>query len=107
MSFNDFYPEDHLSNFYDEEFGPKATPSEAVAEYGRNAGMDNPDRAWLLHDFDVWVRNPFYTGPPVPHPEDDCEPAVESDPDADLAYRPGEFKSWAARNGGPDDDIPF
>lgn len=48
-----------------------ATPSEAVAEYGRNAGRDNPDRAWLLHDWDVWVRNPFYVGPPVPHPESD------------------------------------
>ena len=97
----------------DEDDGPLATPSEAVAEYGRNAGMDNPDRAWLLHDWDVWVRNPFYAGPPVPHPESDgylegsSEPAEGDDPEVDLAYQPGEFKSWAARNGGPDDDIPF
>lgn len=93
---------------YDEEFGPKATPSEAVAEFGRNAGMDNPDRAWLLHDWDVWVRNPFYSGPPVPHPEDDYEPADEPAVDTDPAYRPGAFKSWAARTVEPEgDEIPF
>ena len=50
-----------------------ATNSEAVAEYARNAGADHPDRAWLLHDWDVWVSNPHYRGPPVPHPESDDE----------------------------------
>ena len=80
-----------------------ATPSEAVAEFGYNAGMDYPDRAWLLHDFDVWVANPHYVGPPVPHPEDDVDPM----------YLPGEVKTLAPRdvdnvNKKVDDDfIPF
>lgn len=29
----------------------------------------DPERAWLLSDFDVWVKNPRYHGPEVPHPE--------------------------------------
>lgn len=48
-----------------------ATGSESLAEFAHNAGMDNPDRCWLLDSRDVWVRNPFYTGPEEPHPEDD------------------------------------
>lgn len=42
---------------------------EAVREFAWNAGYERPDVAWLLHDFDVWVKNPHYNGPPVPHPE--------------------------------------
>jgi hypothetical protein len=72
-----------------------ATPMEAIAEYGRNAGMDHPDQAWLLHDWDVWVRNPFYSGPPVRHPESE-----EPDPDAaDPGDRPFAVEI--------DDYIPF
>jgi len=26
-------------------------------------------RPWILSDRDVWYKNPFYQGPPVPHPE--------------------------------------
>jgi hypothetical protein len=31
----------------------------------------NPDQEWVLTDRDVWHKNPFYTGEPGPHPEDD------------------------------------
>jgi len=48
-----------------------ATGSESLAEFAFNAGMDRPDRCWLLDTRDVWVRNPHYVGPDVPHPEDD------------------------------------
>lgn len=48
-----------------------ATYDDAFAETGRNLGRENTDRAWLLHDCDVWIANPFYVGDPVPHPEDD------------------------------------
>src|SRR4051812_7124568 len=68
------YVEERKENeMYDDEdhFRPLATPAEAVAEFACNAGGEYPDRAWLLHDFDVWVKNPFYVGPPVPHPESD------------------------------------
>jgi len=42
----------------------------ADREYAENVGSDNRDRAWILSDRDVWYRNPYYTGPAVPHPED-------------------------------------
>jgi len=63
-----------------------ATPAEADREYAENVGRDNPKRAWILSDRDVWYRNPFYSGPPVPHPEDYCPPAAEPDP---WFYDPG------------------
>lgn len=44
---------------------------ESDREYARNAGMDDPDRAWILAPSDTWMRNPFYSGPAVPHPEED------------------------------------
>jgi hypothetical protein len=50
-----------------------ATPSEAISEYGYNAGMDDPEKAWILTPWDVWVRNPHYIGPPVPHPESEID----------------------------------
>lgn len=57
---NDLDPPDHL-----------ATPAEADREYATNVGRARPDVAWILSDRDVWYANPFYTGPRVPHPEDD------------------------------------
>jgi hypothetical protein len=47
-----------------------ATPADAMREYAENVGREHKDRAWILTDYDVWVRNPFYTGPDQPHPED-------------------------------------
>lgn len=32
---------------------------------------ENAEAAWVLTDRDVWHKNPFYTGPEQPHPEDD------------------------------------
>ena len=51
-----------------------ATGSESLREFAFNAGMDNPERCWLLDGRDVWVRNPHYRGPDVVHPEDDYYP---------------------------------
>lgn len=48
-----------------------ATPTEACREYARNVGMYHPERAWILTDYDTWEKNPFYSGPPVPYPEDE------------------------------------
>lgn len=44
------------------------------AEIDRAAAMEggafHPEYAWILSDRDVWYANPWYSGPPVPHPED-------------------------------------
>ena len=70
-----------------------ATMSEAVSEYAWNHGETVPDQEWLLHDYDVWVRNPHYTGEKGPHPEDDPMYSHE----ANVA--PAKFHD--------EDDIPF
>lgn len=44
---------------------------EAIEEQRQIFGAENPDKAWILSDWDTWERNPFYSGPPQRHPEDD------------------------------------
>lgn len=91
---------------YEREDEHLATPSEAVAEFAHNYGMDHPELAWLLHDWDVWVANPFYIGPKVPHPEDDY--ASEEAPGFDTPVPPNP-DSQDEPEGllSEDDDIPF
>ncbi len=43
----------------------------ADRQEARETGRQNPDRAWICSNRDVWHRNPFYVGPEQPHPEDD------------------------------------
>jgi hypothetical protein len=45
------------------EYDYPATPMEAMREYARNVGADRPNFAWILTDYDVYVRNPYFTGP--------------------------------------------
>lgn len=47
--------------------------AECDQAYARELGARDTERAWILSDRDVWYRNPFYTGPAQPHPEDDCD----------------------------------
>ena len=62
------------SDHFDERNAPDrpARPSEAMAEYARNIGGDehHKNSQWILTDFDVWERNPHYSGPPQRHPEE-------------------------------------
>jgi hypothetical protein len=51
-------------------FWGQATPADACREYAANAGADQPDRPWILTDFDVWMPNPHFVGDRGPHPED-------------------------------------
>ena len=44
---------------------------ESLSEWAGMVGADYRSRAWLLHPGDVWVKNPFYHGPAVPHPENE------------------------------------
>lgn len=55
----------------DDEGFTYASDADFDREGAREGGRENPDRAWILSDRDVWYRNPFYQGPPVRHPEDD------------------------------------
>lgn len=36
-------------------------------------GAEDPSAAWIHTDRGGWHRNPFYQGPPAPHPEDDSD----------------------------------
>jgi len=54
-----------------------ATIAEADQEFACNVGREHSARPWILSDRDVWYANPFYTGPRVPHPEEDFETAEE------------------------------
>jgi len=45
--------------------------SAALSQYASAHGADDAEAAWVLTPFDTWERNPYYTGAPVPHPEDD------------------------------------
>jgi hypothetical protein len=67
-------------DYYDERDERLATPQEAVSEFAWNAGAEHAEQAWLLHDWDVWVKNPHYSGPPVPHPESDPLDYEAADP---------------------------
>ena len=58
---------------------PPATPAEADREEAWNKARERSDEAWILTDRDVWHKNPFYDGPPVPHPEDDPEYDLDED----------------------------
>jgi hypothetical protein len=88
-------------------------PSEA--EWDRAAaselGSARPDLAWICTDRDVWYPNPFYSGPPVAHPEDDylyfggddrTPEEVEEDRRARLEDAASDIEAYAF-----DDDIPF
>lgn len=41
-----------------------------ISEEVKMYGGFYPERAWLLADYNVWIKNPFYHGPEVPHPDD-------------------------------------
>jgi hypothetical protein len=49
-----------------------ASQGEAYREMVNNVGSDRPEQCWILTPYDTWERNPAYTGPDQPHPEDDC-----------------------------------
>ena len=65
MTYFDEHPDDR-----DFTYSTDAQWDRAAA---RELGAANTDAAWVLTDRDVWHRNPYYTGPAVPHPESDDE----------------------------------
>lgn len=55
----------------DPEEDRMATPQDAEREFQYNFGRMRPDRAWICTPRDQILPNPFYKGPPQPHPDDD------------------------------------
>ena len=56
------------------EYNMAITMRMAVLDRVKAEGGVNPNRPWILSQYDTWERNPYYQGPPVPHPEDDMVP---------------------------------
>jgi len=107
-----------IMRYNSEEHYEPSTQSEWDCADAYQRGEENPDAPWVLTDRDVWHRNPYYTGPEVPHPEFD-EDAVASNggewawvnellPDLELLHgevddgcQHGEVRQY------DDDDLPF
>jgi hypothetical protein len=68
-----------MNYYYDFEDDVLATPSDAVREYVRYVGSTRQDSAWILSQYDTWELNPYYSGPPQPHPEDDMTSLIGND----------------------------
>ena len=50
---------------------------EAHNEMVQQFGQEKLDSQWILTDYDVWAKNPYYVGPDQPHPElDHPEPVM-------------------------------
>ena len=65
-------PEDKkMYNLPDDDL---ATQSDACREYTSWVGHECPEMAWICTPYDTWLRNPAYSGPPVPHPEENDGP---------------------------------
>lgn len=77
MAADDWDMEDYLTGRAEHDAFHYATDSELDRASASELGYDQPDRAWILTDRDVWHKNPYYQGPPVPHPEDDYQDAME------------------------------
>lgn len=46
-----------------------STMMEVVQQEVQDMGSRRQDQAWILSDRDVWMKNPYYRGPAVQHPE--------------------------------------
>ncbi len=43
----------------------------ALDQYAEAYGEERPDVEYILSPYDTWLRNPYYTGAPGPHPDFD------------------------------------
>lgn len=52
-------------------------PADELLRWEASAlGEQDPEAEWVLTNYDVWMRNPYYTGPRTEgHPEDHDEPS--------------------------------
>ena len=50
----------------------------AVHQYAEAYGEERPTVEYILSPYDTWLRNPYYTGQPGPHPDFDMEEYEET-----------------------------
>ena len=43
----------------------------ALDQYAEAYGEERPNVEYILSPYDTWLRNPYYTGAPGPHPDFD------------------------------------
>tara|TARA_A100000172_G_scaffold65892_1_gene45406 strand:- start:680 stop:1021 length:342 start_codon:yes stop_codon:yes gene_type:complete len=65
-----------------------ATDADWDREEARELGQLHPEKPWILTDRDAWHKNPNYTGPAVPHPEDECWEREGEAPSCDCPETP-------------------
>lgn len=77
-------------------------------------GSKHSEKPWILSDRDVWVQNPYYVGPSVPHPDDFYAEPEQTPDDVNVHMRPDDsVENWLddQRVLGPcpfgDDYLPF
>ena len=58
-----------MFQLYPEENDYTPTGDDLLRQFAGAYGEERPEQAWLLSDLDIWVANPYYTGPAEPHPE--------------------------------------
>jgi hypothetical protein len=56
---------------YQDSLTTEQHTSAALSQWAAAYGEEDPKSAWILTPYDIWMKNPHYSGPPVPHPEDD------------------------------------
>ena len=83
--------------------------SRAFSDFAQLNGAVEPEREWLLSDYDVWVRNPHYRGEPGAHPEDDeyWQASDEERAKADADRRERLARQRVAPPAPRDDGMPF
>lgn len=80
---------------------------EAIEEQRHIFGMENPDKQWILSDWDTWERNPFYQGPEQQHPEDNTPHEEWEAHQIYLAEMKNEIANAYIPSTHPEDDYPF
>lgn len=80
----------------------------ALAGFAHAEGYEDPDREWLLHPLDAWVKNPHYRGEPGAHPEDDAYWMASDEERAAMDAARRERAAQPVAAPAPfSDDIPF
>jgi len=65
---------------YDNDYGYSEWRHAALHQYAEAYGEERPNVEYILSPYDTWLRNPYYTGAPGPHPDFDQPDETEEYP---------------------------